>query len=333
MSVAIVGDTPAAGDNGKEVFRSEARPGKPVRTTLDGLVQNASDAALAPEGKRAALVAVRISDGAVVGVANSRGTGAQNLGFEARVAPGSTFKMVSGLALLDSGAVDLDQPVPCPPTISVEGREFKNAWNGGLDNATFRTAFANSCNTAFVTLAPKLGQDGLARTASGLGVGQPWDLGVEVFTGSVATGGTPVDQAAAAFGQGRTSVSPIVLAAATAAVAGGHWRQPRLILDPAPAKPTPDGPTLNETALTKLRTAMREVITVGSGKALGSVAGKPVYGKTGTAEYGTDVPPRSHSWFAGWQGDYAFAVFIEDGGNEASLAVAAAKRFLAALNG
>jgi cell division protein FtsI/penicillin-binding protein 2 len=90
---------------------------------------------------------------------------------------------------------------------------------------------------------------------------------------------------------------------------------------------------LNETSLTKLRTAMREVITVGSGKALGSVAGKPVYGKTGTAEYGTDNPPRSHSWFAGWQGDIAFAVFIEDGGNEASLAIAAAKRFLAALNG
>ena len=36
--------------------------------------------------------------------------------------------------------------------------------------------------------------------------------------------------------------------------------------------------------------------------------------QTGTAEFGSDVPPRTHAWFAGWSGDLAFAVLVEDGG-------------------
>ncbi|MCE7008157.1 hypothetical protein LWC34_35870 [Kibdelosporangium philippinense] len=330
VTVSAVADKP--GDTGKELFRNEAKPGSPLRTTIDNKVQTAADAAVAPEAKKAALVAVRISDGAVLGVANSPSAGAQNLAMEAKVPPGSTFKMISALTLLDSGAVDLDQQVPCPATTTVEGRSFKNAWNGGLDNATFRSAFANSCNTAFVALAPKLGSDGLAKTAKPLGIGEPWDLGADMYAGSVPAGGSAVDQAAASFGQGKTVVSPIVIAGATAGVAAGQWRQPKLVLEPAPAKPAADGPQLNAGSLEKLRTMMREVITAGSAKALNGVKGGPVSGKTGTAEYGTENPPRSHSWFTGWQGDIAFAVFVEDGGNEASLAVSAAKRFLTAVN-
>lgn len=59
-------------------------------------------------------------------------------------------------------------------TTTVEGRTFKNAWNGEIDNATFRAAFAQSCNTAFVSLAPNLGTDGLAKTSKTLGIGAPW---------------------------------------------------------------------------------------------------------------------------------------------------------------
>ena len=55
-------------------------------------------------------------------------------------------------------------------------------------------------------------------------------------------------------------------------------------------------------------------------------------GKTGTAEYGTDVPPRTHSWFAGFQGDVAVAVLVEDGGFGAEAAVHVADRFFTELN-
>jgi cell division protein FtsI/penicillin-binding protein 2 len=37
-----------------------------------------------------------------------------------------------------------------------------------------------------------------------------------------------------------------------------------------------------------------------------------VHGKTGTAEYGTEQPPRTHAWFAGYQDDLAFAVLVAE---------------------
>ncbi|PRX50422.1 cell division protein FtsI/penicillin-binding protein 2 [Prauserella shujinwangii] len=308
------------------LFQKEAESGAAVRTTLDREVQNAADAAVAAGEKNAAVVAVRVSDGAVLAVANS--PGAHNLALTAKVPPGSTFKAVTALGLLESGAVTLDSPVQCPPTMTVGGRSFKNAWDGGIPDATFREAFAESCNTAFALLAPKLGAEGLAEAAGRLGIGKQWDLGATAYTGSVATGADPVEQAAAAFGQGRTTVSPIAIAAATAGIARGQWQQPSLVTEPAPTSPAAEGPKLDQAAVGALRTAMREVVTHGSGRELASVAGGPVHGKTGTAEYGTEQPPRSHSWFTGWQGDIAFATFVEDGGNDVAQALAVTKRFL-----
>jgi uncharacterized protein (AIM24 family) len=51
---------------------------------------------------------------------------------------------------------------------------------------------------------------------------------------------------------------------------------------------------------------MRAVVTEGTATTAQFVPGPDVYGKTGTAEFGTDVPPKSHAWFIGYQGDVAF---------------------------
>ncbi|MEL7207991.1 MAG: penicillin-binding transpeptidase domain-containing protein, partial [Actinomycetota bacterium] len=48
-------------------------------------------------------------------------------------------------------------------------------------------------------------------------------------------------------------------------------------------------------------------------RAVAGVPGQPVSGKTGTAEFGNQVPPQSHAWFVGYQGNLAFAVFVEAG--------------------
>ncbi|MEK8109532.1 penicillin-binding transpeptidase domain-containing protein [Micromonospora sp. M12] len=149
-------------------------------------------------------------------------------------APGSTFKVVSTLGLLDRGAVTLDGPVDCKKTFTVDGRSFKNSDNFQLGSVPFRTDFAKSCNTAFASLAPKLGGDGLAAAGRSLGLEGQWDLGTDAFTGKVSTGGSPAEQAAASFGQGTTLVSPLAMAGATAAVARGRFEQPKLLLDPAP---------------------------------------------------------------------------------------------------
>jgi cell division protein FtsI/penicillin-binding protein 2 len=312
---------------GEEVYRSEPKAGQPLKTTLDVATQNAADAALRGQARRSALVAVRISDGAVLAAANGPGAAGENLAFTAQVPPGSTFKMVSALGLLDRGAVTPEATVRCPKTFEVDGRSFKNSDNFELGDVPFTTDFAKSCNTAFTSLAPKLGPDGLAQAGRTLGLEAPWDLGVDVFTGKVSGNGSATEQAAAAIGQGTTVVSPLAMAGATAAVARGHWEQPRLLLDPAPAKPAPAGAALKPESVTALKTMMRAVVTSGTASALADVPGEPVYGKTGTAEYDNN-PAHTHAWFVGWQGDVAFAVFVEQGGSSTTSAVPIAERFL-----
>ena len=55
---------------------------------------------------------------------------------------------------------------------------------------------------------------------------------------------------------------------------------------------------------------MREVVTSGTATVLASQPGLPVYGKTGTAEYGNTNPPQTDAWFIGYQGDIAFACLV-----------------------
>jgi cell division protein FtsI/penicillin-binding protein 2 len=322
----------------KELFKADPKAGGSLRTTLDPRVQGAADAALAEVRQRTAVVAVRVSDGAILAVANGPDGGEVNLALTGSVPPGSTFKMVTALGLLDAGAVSLDAPVDCPRTFTVEGRQFKNAGNFSLGRVPFRTDFARSCNTAFASLAPKLGADGLTKAAASVGIGTSWNLGTEVFTGSVPAGAAPVDAAAAAFGQGRTLVSPASLASATSAVARGSWTQPKLFPElpsgapaPATAAPAPaDGTKLNDASVAALRTMMREVVTVGTATALRDVPGGPVHAKTGTAEFDNN-PAHTHAWVIGWQRDVAFAVFVENGGSSSATAVPIAELFLRGL--
>ncbi|MEJ3747145.1 penicillin-binding transpeptidase domain-containing protein [Actinomycetes bacterium KLBMP 9797] len=324
-------DAPA--DDVEEVFRAEPKGGAPLKTTLDPKVQNAADAALKGNPRNTAIVAIRVTDGAVLAAANGTASGAgdNNLAFNGSVPPGSTFKMVSALGLLDRGAVTLDGPVDCPKTFAVTGRPaIKNSHDMALGKVPFRTDFAKSCNTAFASLAPKLGDDGLAEAGRSLGLEGQWDLGIDAFTGKVSRGGSPGERAAAAFGQGTTVVSPLAMAAATAAVARGQWQRPKLLLDPVPASAAPAGPQLKAGSVEPLRTMMREVVTKGTGSALKDVPGQPVSGKTGTAEFDNN-PANAHAWFVGWQGDIAFAVFVERGGDSTAASVPVAEKFLRAL--
>jgi cell division protein FtsI/penicillin-binding protein 2 len=313
-----------------EVFRRDAQPGLPLKTSLDVTTQNAADAALRGDPHRTALVALRVTDGSVLAVANGPGGGVENLAFTAQVPPGSTFKMVSSLYLLNTGTVSLDSTVACPKTFTVDGRSFKNSNDFELGTVPFRVDFAKSCNTAFASLSPKLGEDGLTTAGRSLGLEESWDLGIEAFSGKLSTGESAVERAAASFGQGTTMVSPLAMAAATAAVARGQWQQPKLVLDPTPANPAPAGPQLKATSVDSLRTMMREVVTNGTANALKDVPGQPVHGKTGTAEYDNN-PANTHAWFVGWQGDIAFAVFVEKGGSSTTSPLPIAERFLRGL--
>ncbi len=331
QSVVIARKTPDEQIEDSQLFSTEPVPGKPIKTTLDLATQNAADSAVAKEKQPSSLVAIRVSDSSVLAVANGPQGGGVNTAMTGQVPPGSTFKMVSTLGLLDKEAVTLDGEVDCPKTKKVSGRSFKNSKDMELGPVPFRVDFAKSCNTAFVNLAPKLGADGLRDASAKLGLGVKWDLGADAFSGTISPADTPTELAAATFGQGATAVSPLAMAGATAAVARGQFVQPKLVTEPAPIAPAADGPKLAATSIKPLHTMMREVVTKGTATDLAGVPGKPVLGKTGTAEF-KDGEEETHAWFVGWRGDIAFAVMVQKGGAGAEAAVPIAERFLTALN-
>jgi cell division protein FtsI/penicillin-binding protein 2 len=314
----------------KNLFHTDAVAGQSVRVSLDVKTQNAAEKALVGEAKRAAIVAIRISDGHVLAVANGPGAAPLDLALAAQVPPGSMFKTITAANLLDAGKITVNTPVNCTKTLTVAGYTIHNAEAEQLGNVPLHTDFAKSCNTAFASLAPKLGPTGLKDTAAQLGIGIPWNLGLPAFSGSVSANGDATEQAAAAFGQGKTLVSPIAMAAAAAAVARGQWKQPNLVLDPAPANPTADQPALKQSTVDALHQMMREVVTGGTGVKVKNVKGAPIYGKTGTAEFDNNAA-HTHSWFMGFRGDVAFAVFVEQGGMSTEAAVPIAGKFFTIL--
>ncbi|GII20769.1 penicillin-binding transpeptidase domain-containing protein [Planosporangium mesophilum] len=330
VSVAIPGKDPSVAD--KVLFAADPKPGAALKTTLDPKAQNAADAALAGQPNRSAIVAVRISDGAMLAVANGPNGGDLNLALTGQVPPGSTFKTVTALGVLENGGAGVNTVVPCPKEYTAPGgAPIHNAHDFVLGDVPLHVDFAQSCNTAFAQLGAKFGADGLAAVAKTVGIGVPWDLGTPVYSGSVATGADPAEQAAAAFGQGRTQVSPAALAGAAAGIARGQWQQPKLIIDPAPKQPAQPGPQLKPDSLAGLKQMMREVVTDGTASSIKNTPGAPIYGKTGTAEYDNNDPNKTHSWFMGFRGDVAFAVFVENGGLSSDAAVPIAGRFCAAL--
>ncbi len=64
---------------------------------------------------------------------------------------------------------------------------------------------------------------------------------------------------------------------------------------------------------TTLKTLMAAVVEQGGAQLLQDVPGEPVLAKTGTAEFGSETPPRTHAWVVAIQGDLAVAVFVEEG--------------------
>ena len=323
----VVEATDDAGGAARTLHETAPVPGTPLQLTLDPAVQNAADSALtgAPAGKASALVVVQPSTGDVLAVANAGPDGpGVDRALTGRYPPGSTFKTASALALLRSG-LTLDETVPCPATVSVQGKAFKNAEDEVLGDQPFRTDFAHSCNTAFVGTAERYTSADLQEAARDLGL-TSFDLGVEVVGGDVPVTDDPVTHAAQAIGQGEVLASPLAVAVSAATVAGGRFTPPRLLADAPVVDP---GPALPEAA--DLQELTRLVVTEGTGTALREVPGEPVSGKTGTAEYGTDVPPRTHAWFAGASGDLAFAVLVEDGGFGGAVAAPLAVDLLRAL--
>ena len=301
--------------------RFEARSGRPLRTTLDADTQAVAENALAAVRKPAALVALDARTGAIR-AAVSRPVEEFNRALAARYPPGSTFKIVTTAALLEQGLSPNDT-VPCPDEVVVGGKPFRNAEGAALGPIPFTTAFAESCNTAFVQLAARLERDALVREARQFGFGARYELPLDVAGGRFPRPRDEAEQAAAGIGQGRAEASPVHMATVAAAAASGSWRPPVLLADERGRAVR----ALEPAAAQDLRKLMRLVVTEGAGEEA-DVPGDPVMGKTGTAEFGPGSPPATHAWFVGFRGSLAFAVVVEGGGFGGEVAAPIAARFL-----
>ncbi len=326
----------ASGDGGATLFEKAATDGADVETTISPAVQEAAERALATSNLKVpgALVAVDVKSGEVLAVANSPSTGFDRA-LTGHYPPGSTFKVATSYAYLTRGITTPASKVPCPASVTVDGREFTNfAGESVSGSPTFFQDFTISCNTAFVSLSGKLADDDLTTAAKALGIGAGWDdtLGVSgTFAGSVptTTGGT--DTAAASIGQGRVEVSPISLAVMAGSIGRGTFVPPVLVKNAGGASPRPAA--LDGTAVAQLRSMMASVVSSGTGTVLRNTPGGPVRGKTGTAEHGSDPNALPRTWFAGYQRDVAFAVLVEEGKSGGTVAAPVAKRFLTNLSG
>lgn len=310
------------------VFEAKPVAGKDLRLTLNVFLQELAEKLLDDTKPASAIVAIRPSTGEVLAAANGPGTKDQNLATTGQAAPGSTFKVVSALALLRAG-VKPSSSVRCPDTLTVDGRRFKNYSDypsSQLGTITLKTALAQSCNTAFIGSRTKLEDGDLAQAAASLGLGVDYDTGFPSFFGQVPDDASGTGGAAAMIGQGTVLASPMAMAAVAASVSGGRTVIPVLV-DGETAKTT--APTLSADEAKALRSMMRAVVTEGSGRSLSSVPGPDVIAKTGTAEYGNDTPLKTHAWMIAAQGDLAVAVFVNTGQSGSKTAGPLLKDFLA----
>ena len=299
--------------NGVDVGILNEVPGTPapsVSLTLDRSIQNAAQRAVNNVGKQAMIVAIQPSTGAILAIAQNPAADSQGpLATTGLFPPGSTFKMITAGAAIQRDMATPNTLLGCPGTIDIRNRTIPNYGGFDLGVVPMSRAFANSCNTTFAELASRMPPTALTVAAAQYGIGPDYDVaGVTTVSGSVPPTVNVAERTEDGFGQGKVLVSPFGMALAAATVAAGKTPAPQLIVGRA-TEISGDRTDITPQMLDGLRPMMRLVVTSGTAKDI-SDAGD-VHGKTGEAEY----PGGSHSWFAGYRGDLAFAALIVGGGS------------------
>jgi cell division protein FtsI/penicillin-binding protein 2 len=298
-----------------------AKKAAPVTTTLDLPMQKAAEAALARVNGKAAMVVLDTATGEIRAVANLPVAGLP-AAFHSE-APGSTFKILVAAAALQHGFTPASV-VKCPASAVFGGKRFVN--DEPLPaTMTLATAFARSCNTAFLNVADTFPKGTLRALAPTFGFdrGPLLDTGAE--GGSVPAPDSTTEAYADVIGQGRVEASPLLMATVSAAVASGTWRKPHLVTGPTTGVPLPAG------VLPGLRQLMAGVVTSGTAATAGLPAG--TRGKTGTAEFGTGTPLPTHAWFTGYRRSLALCVYVENGDTGGRTAAPVAAAFLRSFGG
>jgi penicillin-binding protein A len=293
-------------------LQGQRQEGNDIVTSLDPAAQRIALDELAAAG-RGAVVAIEPQTGRVRVLASNppydpndvpRHLGSAPLldrATQGQYPPGSTFKVLTAAAGLDSGTITPDTPINAPGTLDVQGQPLQNDFTQDFGPITLDTALTNSVNTWFAQLGEKVGEDTMFEYMGRFGFNStpPIDLpSDQLSTSGIFDGGSllgpndPIDIARVAIGQERLLVTPLQMAEVTAAVAnGGTLMKPQIwdrVIDPdgrvtKRMDPTEVGQPISSDTADALNGAMQGVVSAGTGTNA-AIPGVAVAGKTGTAE-------------------------------------------------
>jgi penicillin-binding protein A len=293
------------------------RVGDDVHTTLDTKGQRAAMQALG--GQAGSVVALNPRNGAVLVMYsnpsyndNGRNPCGQpgngscfNRATQASYAPGSTFKIATATAGIDSGLYTPDSTINGNSPITVSGVPLSNDYNQSWGPVTLTTALTNSINTVFAQVAERVGRGRMADYMKRFGFYSkpPLDYPPGSIRASDVSGpnGKPLppgslneDIGRIGIGQGGVSVTPLQMAMVAAAVAnGGKLMVPHLTArvvssDGVTVKTVAPGvysQVMSAATAQNLTQMMKKVVEEGTGTAV-QLTGISVAGKTGTASIG-----------------------------------------------
>jgi penicillin-binding protein 2 len=272
-----------------------------------------------------------------------------NKAIQAQLAPGSIFKIITGTAALESGAVTPDFTVQCDGKITIYGHTF-HGWTWwehrpGHGTVDFHRAIVISCDIYFYTLGKMLGIQKIDYFADHLGLGHRTGIDLpDEDSGLIPSPSWvervyhhqwwPGETISVAIGQGAVQVTPLQVAYVIGGIAsGGDFARPhlafsqeleRLGVDP-PADSTIRFPLHQET-VQAVTNGMWGVVNEAGGTGVGArCPGLNIGGKTGTAQVVSEglkdathkARYRNNAWFVGYSPspdpDIAVAVLVMRG--------------------
>lgn len=252
--------------------------------------------------------------------------------------PGSTFKILTLMEYLKEGNKEADFSYSCSGKLTMDNETIRCYKNHSHGKEDLTKSFANSCNGAFATIGLSLDIASFRALTkqllfdSELPVSLPYRKSNFALSESASTG--QIMQTG--IGQGETLVSPMHMALIMSSIANnGTLMQPYFISDiedyngniHTSFKPEVYGDIMTSEDASRLLPYLRSVVEGGTGRKL-KVDEYTAYGKTGSAEYGSEKG-KSHAWFVGFAEKdgkkLVVSILVEDGGSGSETAVPIAK--------
>ena len=353
-----------------ESILGRSNEGDDIRTTLDSRAQEAAFDALGSSDHKGALVALDVKTGGVLAMASSPSYDPNGLGERATFAklnrdeanaplvnratqngypPGSTMKVVTAAAALDSGRYRPDSTVSGENGKVISGVPLNNFGDEDFGSIDLTFALTNSVNTVWAEVGEKLGGRTMQRYMERFGfyAEPPVDYPDQQMSASgVRKRGRlaemtddGVDVGRVAIGQGDLFATPLQMASVAQTIGNGGVRlEPHIMAKSV----DPDGRTVEEVepeeaaqvisrqTARELTAMMKQVVREGTGTAA-ALEGVEVAGKTGTAELNNSG--LNQPWFICFTPEVAVAVTLEryQGGTGGVVAAPIAKAVLEAL--